>query len=644
MALKLNVEKARAAGFTDQQIQEYMAQKGVGASSAPQPQSGNFVSGVGSFINSLAKPFYQMPAAAAYEAALLARSKSDPNIYNTSAGDNPFLDENKMRTQDLALQQAKNSLNVLSWGVPLGKGTSIAGKAIPGLRPVAGGATVGLMQGLSADNVTPEGVIGSTVLGGGTAGVLNKLLGTATKPTTTTISPTLKRSMSDRLKSAAVSPRPITKGSPKGALEMDEVLDIGLDIPGKTARAKYSNMALMAQDAESKLNNVLNSSKKLYSVDDVAKSILDETAANAKHGFRWGRQDSMEAWQEVVEQLRSKAKNGKVTLADIQEVKKTISNEAQNAFNQLEGGRTVSLSGGRAKDLRKGIDVFMKSEAPKGYAEANKVIEKLNKAQNSIEKRALTNNQIRMLGVNMGPNLTPLADASSTTAGNVLGKTGGRVAGLRMGANKVGATPDNLTKILMASANASGPGAQPQALPEDQLANTQGETDPLGLGFTLTPLDVITAKLTLDEEAAALVEEIYKMQEEATGKSTNLSATTENRVQLARSGLRALNELENIYAKDPTRVLKAAIPGNLGARDFESASIRAVEGLLRARSGAAVPPEEVRRYRRANLPSVGDSLATAQMKLDAFRADLMEVANSGSTMPSYVDILTSGVR
>lgn len=114
-------------------------------------------------------------------------------------------------------------------------------------------------------------------------------------------------------------------------------------------------------------------------------------------------------------------------------------------------------------------------------------------------------------------------------------------------------------------------------------------------------------------------------------KEKAISNTAENRQQLGRSGLRGLDEVEALLKNggvDP--VLLASLPESPGARQYDSAAFRAVEGLLRARSGAAVPETEVRRYMNANLPRVGDSKTTRDAKLKAFRLDLEDVAKSKS--------------
>ncbi len=101
--------------------------------------------------------------------------------------------------------------------------------------------------------------------------------------------------------------------------------------------------------------------------------------------------------------------------------------------------------------------------------------------------------------------------------------------------------------------------------------------------------------------------------------------------ELAKSGLRALTELEGIVKQDPTAPIKASLPGQPGARAYDSSAYRAVEGLLRARSGAAVPEIEVKRYMKANLPAIGDSQDTINRKLKAFRLDLEAVAGAGGS-------------
>jgi hypothetical protein len=139
----------------------------------------------------------------------------------------------------------------------------------------------------------------------------------------------------------------------------------------------------------------------------------------------------------------------------------------------------------------------------------------------------------------------------------------------------------------------------------------------------------LMALLTGDTKALNQIQAFQGIQEKMNPKEKELNSTTENRVQLANSGLRALDSIEQMIQSDPSKVLKSNIYGKLGARDYDSAAFRAVEGLLRARSGAAIPETEVRRYMDANLPKIGDSQQEIQFKLEAFRKDLQDIAASG---------------
>lgn len=139
----------------------------------------------------------------------------------------------------------------------------------------------------------------------------------------------------------------------------------------------------------------------------------------------------------------------------------------------------------------------------------------------------------------------------------------------------------------------------------------------------------LMALLTGNTKALQQIQAYQGIQAKLNPKEEPLNSTTENRVQLANSGLRGLNSVEEMIAKNPDKVFKSYLPGKLGARDYDSAAFKSVEGLLRARSGAAVPEEEVRRYMSANLPKFGDSDQEIRFKLDSLRRDLEEISRSG---------------
>jgi len=100
------------------------------------------------------------------------------------------------------------------------------------------------------------------------------------------------------------------------------------------------------------------------------------------------------------------------------------------------------------------------------------------------------------------------------------------------------------------------------------------------------------------------------------GETKELSAANQKQRGLGKSGLDSLNEVKNIYQKDPKVLLKQKVPGKWLSRKFDSALFNTVESILRSRSGAAVPEEEVRRYMTKLGPTFGDNRKTVEYKLN----------------------------
>lgn len=95
---------------------------------------------------------------------------------------------------------------------------------------------------------------------------------------------------------------------------------------------------------------------------------------------------------------------------------------------------------------------------------------------------------------------------------------------------------------------------------------------------------------------------------------------------LGESGLRTLGQVKSIYESDPTVLTKQKIPGKFFSRSFDNALFNTVDALLRIRTGAAAPEEEVRRYMASLGPNFGDSTEVVEQKLNNLSADLANAA------------------
>lgn len=165
-----------------------------------------------------------------------------------------------------------------------------------------------------------------------------------------------------------------------------------------------------------------------------------------------------------------------------------------------------------------------------------------------------------------------------------------------------------------------------QMLPPDQtslsLGNPQQDRqEKVRQAFGLAMLS--KAKTPSDLAAA------YKFFEPTSPKSKSVTGAV--RLSLAKSGIRNLQTAKQELAKDPSVLTKNLIPGQFFTRQFDSSMFRTVEALLRMRTGAAAPEQEVRRYMNQFAPRFGDSPTVIQTKLANLEADLYDaLAESGS--------------
>lgn len=125
-------------------------------------------------------------------------------------------------------------------------------------------------------------------------------------------------------------------------------------------------------------------------------------------------------------------------------------------------------------------------------------------------------------------------------------------------------------------------------------------------------------------------DEIKFQKEQGGGAPKPLPVAAQTQVNLAKSGNRGLAEAASIYQQDPSILTKQLVPGQWVSRRFDSAMFRTVEALLRARSGAAVPETEVRRYLTKYGPQFGDSPEVVGFKFQQLQQDFADVLNGAS--------------
>lgn len=119
-----------------------------------------------------------------------------------------------------------------------------------------------------------------------------------------------------------------------------------------------------------------------------------------------------------------------------------------------------------------------------------------------------------------------------------------------------------------------------------------------------------------------------------------VSVAAQKQQNYAKSGLRGLEEIRSIIKEDPTILTKQLMPGRLASRKFDSALFKTVEAILRARTGAAAPEEEVRRYMKNFGPRFGDNPDVIEFKLKSLEQDLLDMLGVTGGLPDIDQLLS----
>lgn len=173
------------------------------------------------------------------------------------------------------------------------------------------------------------------------------------------------------------------------------------------------------------------------------------------------------------------------------------------------------------------------------------------------------------------------------------------------------------------------------------------ETDasnPFGFSLDQVAQAMSTAALNNDTNAYAQLGDLYdrigKYESDNNPAPKALNATQIQQANNATSALADLNSVRNIIQSDPGAIWRDAVPGGsiarglTGTTDYNAAKQNIVDVISRLRSGAAITPDEAKRY-MSLLPAPGDSQSSALQKVDRLNALLSAFANP---QPSSMDL------
>lgn len=387
--------------------------------------------------------------------------------------------------------------------------------------------------------------------------------------------------------------------------------------------------------------------------DGVKKAIAQ---AKAQTKQELGANFDGKKWKVIEDQLNIKYKNG-ITMKRALDINKEASRKLGKSIVSDEGTETATLAQKiEAEVLRNTVkqhspeiaealynqqrniilrEAFQKS-AGQNISKGSRLgkvnpLNPLSWVDASLNNQKSANIATKFLGgKTQVPGVTPPASASpALTKMGIFGQAAGQTGARAVLSPSEGGTP--MVEGEFSSGEADMTGTLPQ---QERTVNIQGKT--------ITESQIKQA--IIDDYAAGgkNVKALEGILEQAFPGSDldPLSVTGANAMSLAESGARGLEEATAILSEDPGVLSKQLLPGKFASRKFDSAMFRTIEALLRARSGAAVPEQEVRRYMGKYAPNFGDNQEVIQFKLEQLKNDFSDIIRNiqstrgGSTLES----------
>jgi len=467
-----------------------------------------------------------------------------------------------------------------------------------------------------------------------------------------------------------------TKASIKGGESLGkEALNRGLT--GST-ESIYTKATTKINELEDQLQNTLMGSDKKVPIADVkatVKPLVDEymQAGNTK------------AAQSILDRINAiEEQNGaQVPAALANQIKRTLYDEAKKSYGTEASANMEGIKGiarGLKESLGKipGVEQINKDLSFYGRA-ANSMLDKMTREQrNNI--LGLTDSILGAGGIASGAGLPAIGGIMTKNAlGSTLGKTAIANGLNKLGQIKAPSLPPITGPAAAQVANQSGslpPIVQPSGqvsagdysqedptqqsvMPgsdntsnnnNQQQGNNNGSLPPI-TGYTQEQLGQAYSKALManDKASAAQLKQMYDMEaayqkQNAPKKPKALSAQQIKDVNLAKNGIRGLDVIKTKLGYDkttgqvgPNAVGKVSqlrlTPFNLGDRELKKAIFDAAGARLRLESGAALSPDEIKRYVDEYIGQLGDNPAALNYEIQQLDDYLTAVGNQQSDVP-----------
>ncbi len=362
-------QKARQAGFSESQIAQEVARKSQGLGASPQEaQDRGLIRKVGDMAVGMTKPFTRTLAnigtaiITPQQAALASGvSNFNPELGAKIASKDILGTQSKAKDiienpRKSLMQQARDSAAVGSYAVPMGTGTNIFSKA------VTPGAISGGMQGFSQEDATTGDIVGSALLGGVSAGILEsiftapKWLGKAGKKT-------------QKVSSSARTGKVYLKSSLTGAAD-EKAVEKTLQKYGikGTPQKRYELLEPTTKRVTSKIDNLLAENPQKVGL----KEIRDVFKSKVSKAIRQGdvtQKEAMKAFDDYFKEVAKTSpdlfQNNIATTPGLFELKKDMQAGMSSLYKKVGNDTSLTSTQKVLKSMRDSLDDVIKTKNPK---------------------------------------------------------------------------------------------------------------------------------------------------------------------------------------------------------------------------------------------------------------------------------------
>lgn len=634
--------------------------------------------GAGNILGGIAKPFVETgrniltsivapQSIGANVNAQVAANQNVPEFLRNIAGAESKFTQNAFKklqdmgilTSEKDLQQANqdptqflknqiaNSAEIASYGIPMGEAAlgaqgakGLGGVALKYALPGAAvSATNAAAEQLRSNQFNPAELAGKTIVGAGASSLLgpamDKILG-AGKTTEK-----LGQAAEDLGSAVRSGQRKIHAPASIYGAEKEKAINSTLDRLGisGTPQQQYEQLLPKMESLGSQIETKLGSEAKDYSV----KSIKDDFIKNVEHNLRTSDlektkvQDVVNRYIDDISNVSGVQLGDKTNTRDIFALKKFVNEDYQKIADKIDRGVALTPQEEIISQARKTLDDVISNLHP-DIKDLTVQQSHLYDAAKALSPARFNPPTLRAGGFSIPSAVSqPVTDIAGRTLQGAGQKLQNLSAILPQGSNPV--IQNVIGQMSARTPSVIGGNTQNQGQPiQDQGYGTYGQqqtngninqgtppapivpqTQQSGMP-TITPEILQAARLQLSKNDFDKLKDIYDLQQGDQGTTTGkLSAKDKGVVN---SGLSAIKDVEDIYKKDPNILLKQLIPGQPVSRKFDAALFDAVDSMLRLRSGAAVPPAEVRNYMTRMAPTIGDRPSDVQYKIDKLRSDL----------------------